>query len=292
MTDEDTSLAELRAAIDSIDDEIQALLMRRSEIVLAVGRAKEAAADERPATFLRPSREALMLRRLVANHHGPFPKGVLVQLWHEIIGAMVRLEGPFSVAVPCGPDLEGLWDLARNQYGGHAPLQSSASSLDALAAVTAGQVVVAVLPWPGTPAQPQAWWTASALHAPDGPRVFARLPFGDHGCARPAADSKPIWALAVGRVECAATGRDRTLAVIETPDLDAATIHARMARYSLDGRVLGPAPGGISPSCIEIAGAPETVAPALEALGQDRAVPLATRIIGGYAEPFAAGELA
>lgn len=291
MTDEDTSLAELRAAIDSIDDQIQALLMRRSEVVLAVGRAKEAAAGRHPPSFLRPSREAMMLRRLVANHDGAFPKGVLVQLWHEIIGAMVRLEGPFSVAVPTGPAFEGLWDLARNQYGGHAPLQAAASPLDALAAVTAGRVVVAVLPWPGTPGSAQAWWTASALHAPDGPRVFARLPFGDHGCARPAADGTPIWALAVGRVDCPATGRDRTLAVIETDGLDAETIHARMARYTLDSRVLGPAPGGIAPSCVEIAGTPETVAPALEALGQDGAAPLAARVIGGYAEPFAAGEL-
>ena len=39
--------------------------------------------------MLRPGREALILRRLVARHRGPFSRAVLVRLWRELISGTV-----------------------------------------------------------------------------------------------------------------------------------------------------------------------------------------------------------
>ncbi|HYZ32124.1 MAG TPA: chorismate mutase, partial [Crenalkalicoccus sp.] len=61
------ALAALRAEIDTLDDALHDLLMRRAGVVarLAASRAK----GDAPA--LRPGREAAVLRRLLARHAGP-----------------------------------------------------------------------------------------------------------------------------------------------------------------------------------------------------------------------------
>ena len=209
MTDSRQTLNDLRQQIDALDQEIQTLLMKRSEIVLEVGRVKQAAAGAEDPSFLRPSREAAMLRRLVSRQRGPFPKPVLIQIWHEIIGAMVRLEGPFSVVVAMPEDAPGLWDLARNQYGGHAPIAAVGTAAEALDRVDSGDVVVGVLPFPEPGSE--MWWTDARIGAEGGPHVFARLPFGDAGSTLPGPGGREPIALAIGRILMEPTGDDRTV---------------------------------------------------------------------------------
>ena len=68
-------LASLRAEIDSIDDAVHDLLMRRAALSarMAASRVKN---DSFP---YRPGREAGILRRLLARHHPPLPAGTMVQ---------------------------------------------------------------------------------------------------------------------------------------------------------------------------------------------------------------------
>src|SRR4051812_2994668 len=77
------ALAALRGEIDRLDDQIHDLVMRRAEVVatLANSRVKGGASP------LRPGREAMILRRLLARHAGALPGGAVVRLWREIFGA-------------------------------------------------------------------------------------------------------------------------------------------------------------------------------------------------------------
>ena len=109
MTDKTLSLGDIRKEIDSIDEQIQDLLIRRTEVVEMVRAIKEG-----DPVKIRPSREAEMMYRLTARHHGNFPKRELVRIWREIIVATLTFEGPFSVAVIEDADEPGYWDMARD----------------------------------------------------------------------------------------------------------------------------------------------------------------------------------
>ena len=83
-------LAELRLAIDAVDDELLALLSRRAGLTIEVGEVKRAAGAA--AEFYRPDREAQILRRLLAANPGPLPDPDLARLVREIISTCLSLE--------------------------------------------------------------------------------------------------------------------------------------------------------------------------------------------------------
>src|SRR5205814_7330018 len=64
MASADNPLDDLRCQIDGIDDALHDLLIRRAEIAERIGKLKSESAGGAPAVFLRPGREAIVLRRL------------------------------------------------------------------------------------------------------------------------------------------------------------------------------------------------------------------------------------
>lgn len=163
-------LAPLRQEIDSIDEQLHDLLMRRAEIVGEIGQQK--ASDGGP-TF-RPAREALLLRRLLARHRGDLPRGVLVRLWREIVASSIRLQGDFSVGY-CA--VEGHGDglrLAHGQFGLDANVTRLASASQVVSAVGRGDVSVGLVPLPHSSDSPE-WW-AEMRNLPE-VKVVARLPW-------------------------------------------------------------------------------------------------------------------
>jgi len=93
------ALEALRAEINSLDDALHDLLMRRSEVVQRLSASQTKA----PGTVLRPGREAAILRRLLARHAGPLPRPALVRLWRELFASSVAQQGNVSVALPTDP---------------------------------------------------------------------------------------------------------------------------------------------------------------------------------------------
>src|SRR5579872_4375536 len=90
-------IPELRAAIDAIDDELVALLNKRSQFVKQVAAIKR---DTQPQgmSFIRSGREADMVRRMLeAFRGGTFPAPAAAQIWRLIISASLSLESPLSV---------------------------------------------------------------------------------------------------------------------------------------------------------------------------------------------------
>ena len=104
------ALADVRKEIDAIDDAMQDLLQKRTELVVEVAEAKAraaSAAGKGSFVAFRPGREAEVIRRLAERHKGALPLRVLIRLWREIMAAMTRIQGPFRVDV-FGPKDEAL----------------------------------------------------------------------------------------------------------------------------------------------------------------------------------------
>ncbi len=94
-------LSEVRARIDGIDLQIQALIQERAEFARQVGAAKgplKAAVD-----YYRPEREAQILRRVVDRNQGPLSDDVLVRLFREVMSACLAQQEPLRVGY-LGPE--------------------------------------------------------------------------------------------------------------------------------------------------------------------------------------------
>jgi chorismate mutase / prephenate dehydratase len=168
MTNKD--LATLRNEIDRIDNTIHDLLMERAEVVENVRAAKGA-----DGIKLRPGREAEILRRLIARHTGPFPKGALVRIWREVMSAYLKLQGRLAMAVYMPEPGAVFWDLARDQYGSQTPMTSHASVRGVISAVQSGEAAIGVLPVP-TYSDSDPWWRHIYSTAENTPQILSRLP--------------------------------------------------------------------------------------------------------------------
>jgi chorismate mutase / prephenate dehydratase len=201
-----SDLKGLRRRLDEIDDRLQDLLIERAEVVSLVAATKRG--SDKPAH--QPAREAQIIRRLVGRHHGAFPVATLVRMWREMLGATVRLQSPFSVAVFAPSERRECWDLARDHYGSNTPITACDAAADVIRAVSAGEASVGVLPMLRTH-ESDPWWPELLLPAANPLRIIARLPFGSRGDNR----AEGAEALAIGQCENQESGLDRTLLATE-----------------------------------------------------------------------------
>jgi chorismate mutase-like protein len=207
MLSNQSELEELRRRIDGIDNNLLDLLADRLEVVSRVAALK--ANGGGGATYV-PSREAAIIRRLVERRRGDLPVGTMIRMWRELLGAAVRLEGPFAVGAFVPTDGPGVWDISRDHFGSHVPMTMFQTPLQVIRAVADRRVAVGVLPVPQD-GDIDPWWLHLLSADIDVPRVVARLPFGPRGNARYDGD-----ALAIGYAPQAASGgADRTLIATE-----------------------------------------------------------------------------
>lgn len=287
MTGELT-LESLRQEIDAVDDAIDELIIRRTQLVEEVRVIKRGWPVK-----IQPSREAAMVRRLLARHRGPFPKRDLVAIWRQLIVATLSFEGPFAVAVLVPPGDHAYWDLARDHFGMFAPMHRETSVAAVLARVTALDATVGVVAVPEARAV-EPWWYTLKDNQPGTPKVIARLPFVGPGNAW--TDGRE--ALVVCPVPLVATGHDRSYLVAEAAQpVDEERVKDALAVARLEVVMITPWSriGGNGPfaSLIEIEG---FVALAGDARLASFAVPaaehpLALTPIGGYALPLTDAEL-
>jgi chorismate mutase / prephenate dehydratase len=214
----------LRRRLDAIDDGLHDLLIERAEIVSLV-------ADHKQSTDLRfyqPAREAEIIRRLVARHHGRLAVANLVRIWREMLSAALGLETPFTVAVYAPSLSAGFWDLARDHYGSNTPMAACGSIGEVIRSVAEARSSVGVLPMPQE-GEPDPWWRHLLSQDQKTPRVIARLPFGPPGNARGSRGD----ALVIGHGAQQPTGRDRTLFAAETAAIGRARLLALFAARDL-----------------------------------------------------------
>lgn len=88
MSEPVARLAEIRAAIDTIDDQLLAMLAARTELALEAGVAKAALGR----AVQDPEREAALLARVAARGAGALTPEDLVDLWTLLMAATRRAE--------------------------------------------------------------------------------------------------------------------------------------------------------------------------------------------------------
>ncbi|HEV7265241.1 MAG TPA: chorismate mutase [Falsiroseomonas sp.] len=238
-------LAALRTEIDQLDDALHDLLMRRADVVarLAASRAK----GNGPA--LRPGREAVILRRLLARHAGPLPRAALVRLWRELLAATTAMQTPLTVAA-CLP--EAGMEVLRAHLGLAARVQRLGREEAALAENEAGRAALVALPASGR------WWRT---HHPSRLFVTARLPFfGAADCT--------VFLLSPAPPD--ASGDDRTLVRVAAPG------EAGLAAAGLPPTVLARAED------LALAELPGIIA-----AGDARLAAQGATVLGAYATPVA-----
>lgn len=279
-------LQDVRRELDVIDDALQDLLMKRTELVVEVAEAKARAASAAgKGSFIafRPGREAEVLRRLAGRQSGRFPLKVVFALFREIISTMTAIQGPFRVDVFGGDETLKYWDLARNYYGSATPMELHDNARDVLRRATMDTSSVAILPAPGTYAAGD-WWPALALGGADGPRVVARLPFLDV-----TDEGDAVKALVVTQASFDDTGDDTSLIVVSTADdVSEALIAARVKAVGFEAVRIGVAQtkdgGATRHNLFEVKSYVAADDARLKALSEDGPAERAV-VIGGYANP-------
>jgi chorismate mutase/prephenate dehydratase len=94
-------LGQVRARIDSVDEQIHGLLNERAKLAQLVGISKTL--DGRTVDFYRPEREAQVLRMAKARNQGPLRNEEVLRLFREIMSACLAQQEPLKVAF-LGPE--------------------------------------------------------------------------------------------------------------------------------------------------------------------------------------------
>ena len=146
-------LDQVRADIDAIDQEIQALISRRARCAQRVAEIKMAdvlAARERgeadsEVLYYRPEREAQVLQRIIDRNEGPLAGETVAHVFREIMSACLALEKPLKIAY-LGP--EGTFtQAAAIKHFGHAAVCVSQPTIDSVfSLVESGECNYGVVP--------------------------------------------------------------------------------------------------------------------------------------------------
>jgi len=215
------TLGELRAEIDTLDESLHDLLIRRAEITRGIAKVKQPAREEegKSPPAIRPAREAQILRHLLSRHKGDLPRRVIVRIWREIIAASLQAQTKFHVHVYTGEDQGAFGDLVHAHFGSLTPVREHSRGAAVVQQCAEETDSLGVVPYPELEQQGVPWWAQLAPPGQAGPRIIAKLPFIVHP------DENQPTAFAIGAVEHEASGEDTTLIRIET---EAGLSRARM----------------------------------------------------------------
>ena len=78
------ALADLREQIDRIDGALHDLLRDRVELIDQIRKLKG-----KQHIYIRPGREAQMMRALTGRPQGKLPEGLVVRIWRELISGVL-----------------------------------------------------------------------------------------------------------------------------------------------------------------------------------------------------------
>ena len=284
---EEMSLEALRREVDTIDDALHDLLMRRAAATDSIARTKPRTGGHIALTHaMRPAREAQIMRRLMARHQGALAPATVARIFREVLSASLRAQVPFRVHVYLGaPEFA---DLAREYFGAGTPFTRHETASRVLNACGEEPDSLGVVPAPD--AGTDAWWARLAPAGAGGPRVMARLP-----CV---AREGGAVAYAVAAIEQEPTGDDTTFLLAEVaPSMSRGRLqeHLKAAEIHIRGLTGGGSGGGerraFAPMLLEAEGffaaGDARLAAFLAAAGESAAVIVP---VGGYANPVRISE--
>ena len=140
-----SALEDVRREIDEIDGALLDLLRQRFAVSVKVKQLK-AAAGQAHTSPIRPAREAIVMRRLIAACNAPLPVGLMLRIWREIISSSTLIQADATVhashRILADPAMR---DLIKLQFG-QIPLIGHDTDDMALSAAAETQAAVAVMP--------------------------------------------------------------------------------------------------------------------------------------------------
>ena len=127
------NLADLRAQIDQLDQQLLSMLNQRARVAEQVGEVKR----REGTSFFRPDRVAQVIKSLQSRNEGPLKDEHVATIWREITSACLSLEAAQRVAVlgPAGTFTE---QAAIEFFGGAAELIHCGNFDEVFHATTAG----------------------------------------------------------------------------------------------------------------------------------------------------------
>jgi chorismate mutase len=214
------TLDAVRQRIDAIDAELLRLVDERAFLATAVAAAKRDAGDTKFG--LRSAREAQVIRALLRRPRQAVSDGAILQIWRELIGESLRIQGPMKVTVWGGRDPVRIVEMARRRFGA-GPQIAVVDNPDAALAATKEPGGIAVMALdPGS-----RWW--GRLLVEQQLSVFAALPelaaWGQTG------------ALALAEVEVEPSGGDETFWITDAPR-SAEAIEEALGRDGVAARLI------------------------------------------------------
>ncbi len=127
------ALGALRVQIDSLDQQLLALLNQRARVAEQVGELKR----QEGSPFFRPDRVAQVIEKIQAANEGPLLNQHVAAIWREIMSACLALETPQRVAV-LGPQGTFCEQAAIDFFGSAANLIYCSSFDEVFHATAAG----------------------------------------------------------------------------------------------------------------------------------------------------------
>lgn len=283
------ALADLRAQIDRLDGMLHDVLRDRAELIDQVRRIKG-----KQHIYIRPGREAQMIRALMARPQGKLPEGLVVRVWRELISSFTLTEGAIKLAVYSpdkGPDL---WDLSRDYYGSFTPMQEMPSAIAAVKAVQANKATIAVVPPPALN-EKDSWWPLLANDKKNVLTVFASMPFETVKPGRSNVRNSLPMGLIVGKLYPELTGDDRSFLAMQCVHVPEGEMRRLLGKAGYKVRQLltqqtgrgGAAPVAFLVEAEGYVGRNDTRLARLRAMLGSRLQHLAP--LGGYAVPLKSG---
>jgi chorismate mutase / prephenate dehydratase len=200
----DTDLSILRTEIDKIDMAIIGLLKERLHIVHQVGKIKAMGPKQ---SFIRPAREATMIKNLIEQADKQYPAETISRIWRSIISASLYAEQPFYLAVETPHNAHDNYWLAREYFASFIPTFLLTTASEVIHHIQNDPSFVGIVSPSGN------WWNilSTGIGAPYGIQVFARLPMIN---VHSGPNHNPVLALA--QVTPERTGEDISLLVAHT----------------------------------------------------------------------------
>lgn len=135
------TLADLRQAINEVDDKLLGLFNERAAISLSVGRLKK----DDPSPVMRPLREAELLARLRSENRGPLPDAHLEAIYRAILSSSRALQKNDLAGVAATPGGAGE-NAARRYFGLLTSYETTEEAEEVFKGVESGRMAVGFVP--------------------------------------------------------------------------------------------------------------------------------------------------